>query len=697
MAELRETIELDDLELEAKKGSIEARGLTRYRQHVLDNEERMRQLVEQSQENQEFYSPLGEQWPHDLATIFDDLNIPMKSINEVWTVVASVAGRESTGRFQPKVTGRDPDDAGLGDVFNTAVRKIREGDDYEQKDSAAFRQANIQRVGAVEIFVDVHSTKTPQFKVRRLPIDNLLLSFDGNEVNYADRRGMAYGRYMNRWDFDERFPDHDDLWPQIVDDQGNAEFDTLDSVWNTSLESFVYRQRTRTTFVVDFEWKERSEIFQLELPGEVASIWALPVEQGGYGRSLPIDFENADAELVDLLAESTVKAEQLLAIMQQQQLASEQDPEQPPPPPPQPPIYRNLTRPRELMTFKTAYLKYTTDSGAPPRDFTNYYRLKPEQVYYISMVGNKVLRAGKRRDGMWSIFPICPFFDERDGRTIPYSTVDLLKNRQQLMNMFLALFIYTMAHMPKAPFGVDTEIASGADVEAINAKIASGSRALDIPGGSKGVFDLPQGAFPAVIENAFPQFMALVPGGAGQSGYGLGNVQNLARTASKLVDQQISAMNTNLAEAFDSLRHHRRETTRKLIACIIANWTPEDLRRVAGPYAHYVPEDVSQWWTALEFDIVVGEEASTRDMAQAALQSMVDTGMWQWVAQYAPEVIPKVAHPIWGAAADDLLKKIESQEPQRLLEQFAASIGMDPANLQSLIEAAMAQEEPAAA
>ncbi len=682
--QLKETLEIDDERLEAGAGSIGERALARYRIHVQDNRELMRELIEDAQKNQKFYSPLGDQWPDDLADIFSQLNIPMKSVNEVWPVVASITGRESTSRFIPKITGRDPEDSGLADAFNTAIRKIREGDDMEQSDSACFRQAAVRRVGATEIFVDAFSSRTPKMKQRRLPLETLLLDFGGTECNYRDSRGIAHGRYLNRWDFDERFPEHDSVWDEIVELGDTSDYDERDP-WMNTVEGngFLYRRKTRTTFIVDFEWIERQPIDQLELPGEVAEIW-----QGQFGEQLPVDVETRedDPQFLPQLAMATAAAEQYLQQVQEQAAQMAQQPPVPGQPPPEPPpdplpkIYRNLTSAKQLMMFKSAYIQHAG------QDFTNYYRLKPEVVYYASFVGMKVLEAGRRKDGMWTMYPLIPFMDEKDGRQIPYGVVDLLKKRQQIMNAALALYLHSMAYMSKAAFGYDTDSGDPAAVQAINTATARGDRVIPMPGGKKALVDLPQGRMPDGVERFFDKFMALVPGGAGQSQYGVGTAPNLARTASRLVEQQISAMNSTIGEAFDSLRQFRRATTRKHIGNIITTWSVEDFRRAAGPHAKYVPDDKSQWWAAYDYDIVVGEEASTRDMAQAALDSMVDTGMWQWVSQLAPEVIAKVAHPIWGAASDDLLTKIQEQEPGRMVEALAELTGIDPGALQAFID-----------
>lgn len=723
-AEIIETVEIDEAELEAGAGSLEARALTRYRQHVIDNQERMRELVIAADTNQRFFSPLESQWSADLTKIFADLGISMKSLNQIWPAVQNVTGRETTQRYQAKITGRDPDDSGLAEAFNSAVRAIAEGDDYEQKISSAFRQAHVQRVGALELFVDVWSSKVPKFLCRRIPVDNLMIEFEGNEVNYSDRRGMAHGRWMNRWDFDERFPDDAKFWLGLVNDSGSGDFDTLDR-WGIassmgSENAFFFNTKTRTTFVVDFEWKERKEIFQLELPGETNLVW----EELNAGEKMPISMEVGKKEMISLmdrLAESVVRAEQLLQQLMEARMAQEQAPEegQQPIPDPQPPIFRNLISTEQLMHFKSAYLSHQQrpadmegpgadgpefagpeDGDEPARDFTNYYPLQPETIYYASFVGNKVIRAGERRDQDWSIFPLIAFMDEIDGKQIPYGSVDVLWPRQEMTNMWLSVFLHQSAHQVRAQMGIDTEIATGADIETINRNATDGSKFLDIPGGgTKGaLFPIPRADMSPIDRDSWRTFMDLVPAGLGQSMAGLGTMQELSRTATSLVNQQSASQTSTLAESFDSLRQMRRAITRKKIRMIIAYWSPDDLRRVAGQQAEFVPDDVSQWWKALEFDVVVGEEVSTKDQAQAAADALIDTGLWQEVAKVAPKVLPQVLHPIIGGSAfNEWMEGLAEQEPQRLLQSLGDALGLDPELIQQAIDQLQAggEEVPA--
>ena len=201
-----------------------------------------------------------------------------------------------------------------------------------------------------------------------------------------------------------------------------------------------------------------------------------------------------------------------------------------------------------------------------------------------------------------------------------------------------------------------------------------------------------------VDESTWQTFMQLVAAGLGQAQSGLGTLSELSRVAGSLVQQQVSSQAATLSESFDALRQFRRATAKKLIKMIIAYWSPEDLRRVAGKQAKFVPDDVSQWWKAAEFGVVVGEELSTQDQSQAALEAITDTAMWQMLERYSPMAVAEIMAPVIGGTAFDELKTgIEDQEPERLMQLLEEALGLEPGMLQGSIEQAQAggEEVPA--
>lgn len=668
---------------------------TRYYWHVTDNQTRMRELREQANKNQRFFSPLGDQWPDKIRKIYQDLGIPAKSYNRVWEVVSSIAGRETTNRFQAKLLGRDPEDSGFADALTAALRHVRQAENLDTKDSNCFRTAHVQRASAQYIFTDAYQSDVPRFRARRVPINELLLDFSSTETNFEDMRAIAIGRWMAFWEFIEYFPELEDKYRELRDSGAgqHSDFDGAEvgegGIWAATLgdsedgtNSRYFKRRSREIFVVDFEWKDRRPLVLLELPGELAAAW----QQAGNGPLPDLDGDQAPLEATLRLGALTAQVEQQI-----REAAAQPPVEGQPEFVPMPTIRRRMTN-RSLLAFQTGY---SETAGA---QYTAYYRIRPEEIYHATIVGNNVVRVRRTPDNHWSILPLIPYLDDDGEYSIPYGTVDNLRPRQELLNMFFSSYLHAMATMPKAQVGIDPNM--GIDqgkINEIRRSLVRHDRVVDIPGGQDAFFELPAGKLPDGLERAWQMVYELIPAAAGTSEAALGTLPQVARVATRLVEQQEAAQSATQAESFDSLRHFRINQARKIVALIVAFWTPDQLRRVAGRFAQYVPDDKSLWLRALEFDVDVGEEPSTRSMAVSTLDTLSGApNVFSWLQSTTAgeTALARLLGPVIGSEAlQGLVQGIQEKEPQVLLERLAEMTGADPAQLQGLIEQLTNPEE----
>jgi len=720
MAELEPVLELTEEQLESGQGSLKRRAMTRYRRHVLDNASQMTTLRERAEKLINFVSPMGSQLDEETKRIFEKLRMPALDLNEVWPTIHGIAGRESTSRYVPKLTGRGFEDAGFADACNAAIRAIREEGDYEQVDSSAFLNSHITGLSGTQIRNDVHY-RTPRFRSEKVPVGEFLIDFYAREPNLRDMGAVARGQWVNVWEMQEYSPELDHLWKSLVssDSGSSSDFETghggNGGVWYASTgigttddSTRFYRRSSREVFRVDFEWVERIPRAEVEIPGEILDLWRelagddVPDEEDmdeqfrgspvpGPDGVTPIHtVDGGPDSTVVMLGRATGMAEQRRdqliqqseqAMQQAQQAAQQGQPmeEESEPYYPEEPITRTLSK-RQLMEFQRGY------SAVAGSSYENYYDVKTRCHYRAIIVGNHVIRVHKSRENSWSLMPLVCFQDETAEGTYPYGTAQLLESRQKWLNAFANAWIHALTTMPRSQITVDPDVVTIPELQEINKNLARGDRAIHVsPESWK---ELPQGRVPDGIDQAWQVMQQMVPGGAGQSQYGIGGVDSLSRTAFRLVEQQISTMNKVLAEAFDSFRLYRKMQTRTLLKKIIAYWSYEDFTRAAGEeFAQHIPRDRSQWRKALEFDIVVGEEPTTRDMAMSAIESIQQTGMWMWLKDTAPKALAKMHAPVFGSeVTNDLLEGIEAQEYGKALENFAAAAGVDPEDIEAAVQ-----------
>ena len=692
MPELRQTWEATDEQLEAGQGDLKRRALQSYRRHVLDNYQRMADLRDEGARLQRFCSPVSNgQWDERIRPIFQQLGIPEKGINETWPAVHAATGREKTDRFQPKFTGRDPSDQRFADAVNATVRRDRDRAEFKYEDSKTFHQAMVQRANGLEIWVDTYTSREPRFECRRIPLNELMLDFYADKINLRDRTAISRGQWMDYREFKRQYADQSSTWERLVSEaeSGSADYESGD-IWHSSvgregLSSAYYMRRRREVFVVKHEWKERARIIQLDLPGEVTALY-----QQTAGQPLPMELPS-DVEFFSYLADLVVFAEQQRQQMIEQVRLQAEQAGQPPPeaPPVAPMIWREVDS-RQLMLFKSAMIQRTG------QDYNAYYELRPEVVYQAIMVGNYVLRAAETRDRNWSLFPLVPFLDDAPDVAVPYGYVDIIQPRQEWLNQFLALWIHTMAHMPKARMGVDLDKTDADEVARLNQDIARGDTVLGLHGGEDAIFDIPSGRMPDGIQEAWQIIFELVPGAAGQSRYSIGSVQDLRRTAARAVEQQLSATSATLAEAYDALALHRSATAKKMASLAFHYYTPEQFASLAGEYADAIPFDRSLWFRALDYDVNVGEEIATKDMALSALEYLNQTGMWQWVQQVAPKSLANILAPVVGSSVrDELVENLKLQEPGMMIAKLEEMLGLEEGQLQAAVEQMQQSQEAA--
>ena len=228
-------------------------------------------------------------------------------------------------------------------------------------------------------------------------------------------------------------------------------------------------------------------------------------------------------------------------------------------------ISRNISR-KDLTLFQ---IGYGSVAGRGMR-WENYFDVQEEVVYEAVIVGRMVLEVRKSRHNAFTILPLVCYMDETAVGNIPYGSAMLLKPRQQWANQFENALLDMVARMPKAQVAIDSEAADMEPRELAEAEesLTRGDRLVRIKNPKESLFNLPAGTIPPAIEGLAARQRGSIPGALGMSGYNIGNVGDLARTAFRLVEQQTENAMKTTSESFDHFSLFLKAQTTVLAKCI---------------------------------------------------------------------------------------------------------------------------------
>lgn len=623
----------------AERSPEEAAIVKKWRRFSDGSRSSIQEVHDRAKENWDFASPTGDQWAKRDRDDLEKSRRPVARIDDVGPVVKSVAGREVTSRYQPKVYPPTEEDAGWADLVNEAVRYVRAKGHFEHEESDAFHDLQIQATAWMHLRTDVRKGRVPETVCEPVPIWEMSWDTRSRRTNLADREWHARTRWL---DFDtakRRWPSAEEKLDELksMSDQGDGEltFAGDDEKSSRRVDAYVdareserpdYRERTNELRVTEFEWREVEAYVEIEILTEgayqtFAELFPELIET-------PLELQPPPPDPMQIVEMLTQESQgQMPQHMMRQQVEATME------------SYWQSVAPKgkalELSTedfdeFAEAYEERTLEP------FDDYLDLERDVYRYAILSGRHVLAHGRRKEEDWTYHCMAGWPHKKKDETIRYTCVDVMKDPQRWVNRFYSLQIELLATAPKNPllYKTGTFVKSSGEVRA---ELSRPNAALEVAN-LDGVNVLKTSNGIPQVDSMFEFAKSRVPGSLGLNPYSLGQVTDLRRTAASSVQSVTQSASSILSQIFDSLRLYRIKSTRLILRKIVAYWEPEDLERVVGPKLAQHMRPKEEWNDLLDYDVRIDEVPATPTQKLEVWESLMQTGFLQqaMATPYAP-------------------------------------------------------------
>jgi hypothetical protein len=226
----------------------------------------------------------GEQWSkEDRAAMEDARRVPMV-INLTGPMVDAVVGAEINGRQEVKYEPRGMEDGGLAEFLSRAAEWVRDQCDAEVEESAAYRDAFICGLGALEGRLEYEDEPGGKIIFDRIEAGEALPDPKAVKPNAADRRYQRRRKQYSLREFRERWP-HAEITSGSKDDDRTLHVDDPKDRYDDPVSDGHRREVT----VDHWQWYDLETVFVVQNPvtGEEAEVSA--EEIGGLRASAQAD------------------------------------------------------------------------------------------------------------------------------------------------------------------------------------------------------------------------------------------------------------------------------------------------------------------------------------------------------------------------------------------------------------------------
>lgn len=620
-----------------KRSDSEESILKRWRRFRSQAASHVSEVHERAEENWDFASATGDQWDREDRNSLEKDRRPVSRIDDVGPVVKSIAGREVTSRYQPKVYPPTDEDAGPTDAWNEVVRHERARGRWEHEESDAFHDLQIQAYSWIHYQTQVRNGRLPHTSAEPVPLWEMSWDPRSRRPNLQDREWHCRRRWIDVDVAARRWPKAKEKIEEIkASDRSEGPVTFDGDSHESSRRAFAYenateepspsfKTRTNEIRVDELEWKESEayreiEILDFQAYAVFAELFPRLVEVPPELLQEPTE-EDAMMVLAEQFPDGQAPPEMLEDVLAQmtEQFWAQHSPE---------PEALELS----VSDFDRFADRYAEVVGRP---FDDYLELERDVYRFAILSGHHVLDHGRRPEEYWTYLVMVGWPHKKKDETLRYGPVDVMKDPQKWVNRFYSLQIELLATAPKNP-------------------ILAGPSAFDNPGEVRAQLSRPN----AVIETRDPTAVTVlktssgmpevdgmfefaksrVSGSLGLNPYSLGQVTDLKRTAASSVQSVTQSASTILSQMFDALRLHRIESTQLLLRKMKAYWTEEDVARVVGPKLAQMVPPKREWGQALDYDVRIDEVPATPTQKMEVWESLMQTGFLQQAlaTPYAP-------------------------------------------------------------
>lgn len=138
----------------------------------------------------------GNQWDASAREQLEADQRPVFTFNRVASFIRGICGLESSTRNQVQLFARENSDSGATDVYNAAVRYVREGCDADDEESDAFKDMLICGLGWTETYFSTEESAEGNIIIERVDPMHMRWDPSARKRGLADRRWCARVKYL---------------------------------------------------------------------------------------------------------------------------------------------------------------------------------------------------------------------------------------------------------------------------------------------------------------------------------------------------------------------------------------------------------------------------------------------------------------------------------------------------------------------
>jgi len=550
-------------------------------------------------------------------------------VNEISQIIQTLSGRQMMARLERSYEPRSARQQLFAEAMTLIDKALMQASDAEQVESAAFKDGpGIQGVSCIRYEYDTISDEKGRIVLTDWPIWQTMWNGSARQINLKDRTWHRIAMWVPAAQVKERWGAKWEKVRNLVASQPWASIETSESSsrtpWtggdgNLPMDQFPYYSEHHNELWVEYEeWKERETVYKVGVPQDPGSTYAQALSAG----TLP------DGR--DTIAPVT------------------------------------MTR-KELTEWKAQHTAATGEE-VPAELVVSQVR---EKYQYAYVCGETVLETGLIPIGQFTLLFLTGFRYPQPDRTDWIGLTERLVEVQQWMNLLLTATMKLLEVNPKGVLvyeqgtfrskkeAMQEWASTGGTIEVPRGKLQGGNPPYRYEaGGSSGYQQMIDPLF-AFYREAIPRLAGFNPGALGQLGTDLRRI-----SGEVLKSVQDAAMASN-GELFDSLRQHRVDGGRMVLAFIRTFWAdrPQDLVDMVGEEnLQYTDADSGQvvsaippaemWTPSAWRQISVEEVAPVGDALDSLWESLAQNGALQILQQPQTDT----GQPLFSS--EDLIRSI---------------------------------------
>jgi hypothetical protein len=580
------------------------------------------------------------QWDEDSARQMEDEGRPALVFDRTRPIIQSVAGAETTNRYEPKFLPRDADltdvDVPFSESGNKVYKWIRDRGDFEHHESAAFQSALICGIGCTEMFMDYEYDSDGVVRIAKVPIWEMGWDPSSVDPNLLDARHVIRDRWIDEDEIISRFgrdlvsrvkaladvetsPGRargfmSSLFSRTVDDPRNAYF-------NDRAHKY-YDDKRRQIRIWEMMRKKRNYETRIMIPQFM----------GGGDQFVPR--QNTKAALDELRGaiqtynfDVQMKNDQAMAQFQLMQAAGPQ------------------MDPMTGMPMEMPMEPEIIPEEGPLDYVEDFPRTEIIRSYHS---GHEVIKEEilGLRDFPYQFITAFEDYSDQSKRQF-FGLMRPMRDPQRYANKFFSQAVHMFAANPKGAILYEDDLFD--DSEEAKEEWAKATGMIKVPSGrlqtAKAKYEIiPPGPGMGGVEMLLSHAMQSVSAAAGISEqYTVGNTSDLRRTAASAVQSVKESNLVTISQPFDALRLYKKVQGRLVLGFVAEYVQERQLVRLLGPEeSEFIPA-LKEGELQEQYEVITDEAPSSKNKQMEVFSKIMETSFMPQLLEAGVPIPPSIA------------------------------------------------------